>query len=132
MCANTGGRIVQVFGLNSWERHRDRRLYDTSRRVLTEFGEHLAREVAPFGVEVSICVAAELYGEWSDDDRARTYTLDAYDPEVFVELVNQLPADEAEALVTAVPALTHIQRLDEQRRNPFNGSAPPSTADTHP
>src|SRR5271156_4598531 len=31
LCANTGGRIVQVFGLNSYERHRDRRLYDISR-----------------------------------------------------------------------------------------------------
>jgi NAD(P)-dependent dehydrogenase (short-subunit alcohol dehydrogenase family) len=134
MCANTGGRIVQVFGLNSGGRQRDRRLYDTSRRVLTEFSEHLAREVAPFGIEVSICVAAELYGEWSDDNRARTYTLDAYDPEgveVFDELMNQIPAHEAEALATAIPALTHIQRLDEQRRNPFNGSPPPSTADTH-
>jgi NADP-dependent 3-hydroxy acid dehydrogenase YdfG len=81
MCANTPGRIVQVFGLNSWEKYRNHRLYDTSRRVLTEFSEQLAREVAPFGVEVSICVAEELYGEWSEDDRARTYTLDAYDPE---------------------------------------------------
>jgi NAD(P)-dependent dehydrogenase (short-subunit alcohol dehydrogenase family) len=128
MCANAGGRIVQVFGLNSLERHRDRRFYDTSRRMLTEFSEDLAREVAPFGVEVSICVAADLYGEWSDDDRARTYTLDAYDPEgaeVFVELVNQLPADEAEALATANPALTHIQRLGEEWRNP---SDPASSA----
>jgi NAD(P)-dependent dehydrogenase (short-subunit alcohol dehydrogenase family) len=135
MCANTGGRIVQVFDLKSWERRRDRRFYDTSRRVFTEFSEHLAREVAPFGVEVSICVAAELYREWSDDNRPRTYTLDAYEPEgveVFVELINQLPADEAGALDTAIPALTHIQRLDEERRNPSNGSSPPSTADTHP
>jgi NAD(P)-dependent dehydrogenase (short-subunit alcohol dehydrogenase family) len=81
MSANTGGRIVQVFGLDGWEKYRDRRLYDTSRRVLAEFSEHLAREVAPFGVEVSICVAVKLYGEWADDNRARTYTLDAYDPE---------------------------------------------------
>jgi len=135
MCANTGGRIVQVSGLNSWERHRNRRLYDISRRALAEFSDHLAREVAPFGVEVSICVAAELYGEWSDDNRARTYTLDAYDAEgveVFVELINQLPADEAEAPATAIPALTHIQRLNEERRNPSNGSPPLSTVDTHP
>jgi NAD(P)-dependent dehydrogenase (short-subunit alcohol dehydrogenase family) len=118
MRANTGERIVQVFGLNSWERHRDRRFYDTSRQVLTEFSEQLAREVAPFGVEVSICVAAELYGEWSEDNRARTYTLDAYDPEgdgVFVELVNQLPPDEAETL-----------------RHPRNGASPSSTVDAHP
>jgi NAD(P)-dependent dehydrogenase (short-subunit alcohol dehydrogenase family) len=133
MCANAGGRIVEVFGLNGWERHRDRRFYDTSRRVLTGFSEHLAREVAPFGVEVSICVATELYGEWSADNRARTYTLDAYDPEgveVFVEPCNQLPADEAEELATAT--LTHIQRLDEERQNPSNGSPPPSTVDSHP
>jgi NAD(P)-dependent dehydrogenase (short-subunit alcohol dehydrogenase family) len=135
MCAHPGGRIVQVFGLNNRGKDRDRRLYDTSRRVLTDFSEHLAREVVPFGVEVSICVAAELYSEWSDDTRARTYTLDAYDPEgaeVFAELINQLPADEAEALATAIPTLTHIQRLDEERRGPLNGSSPPSTADTRP
>jgi len=128
MCANTGGRIVQVFGLNSWGKYRDRRFYDTSRRVLTEFSEHLALELTPFGVEVSICVAAPLYGEWSDDDRARTYTLDAYDPEgveVFVELINQLPADEVET-----PAA--VKRLGETRRNPSNGSSAPSTVDTHP
>jgi NAD(P)-dependent dehydrogenase (short-subunit alcohol dehydrogenase family) len=81
MCANTGGRIVQVFGLNRGEKRRDRRLYDTSRRALVEFSEHLAREVAPFGVEVSICVAAERYSEWTDDKRRRTYTLATYDPE---------------------------------------------------
>jgi NAD(P)-dependent dehydrogenase (short-subunit alcohol dehydrogenase family) len=135
MCANSGGRIVQVFGLNSWEKHRDHRLYDISRRVLTEFSEHLAREVAPFGVEVSICVAAELYGEWSNDNHARTYTLDAYDAvgvEVFVELIDELPADEAPALAPAIPALAHTQRLDEEWRNPSTGSPPLFIGDTHP
>ena len=135
MCANTAGRIVQVFGLNSRERRRDHRLYDTSRRVLTGFSEHLAREAAPFGVEVSICVAAELFGEWSDDDRARTYALDAYDPksvEVLVKLSNELPADEAGTPAAALPSLTHVQRLGEERRNPSNRSSPPSAFDTHP
>jgi NAD(P)-dependent dehydrogenase (short-subunit alcohol dehydrogenase family) len=135
MCANAGGRIVQVFGLNSWQRHRDRWFYDTSRRVLSEFSEHLAREVAPFGVEVSICVAAEVYGEWSEGEHARTYTLEAYDPEgveLLVDLVNQLPTDEIEALATATPALTHIQRLDEERRNLSSGSPPPLAVETHP
>jgi NAD(P)-dependent dehydrogenase (short-subunit alcohol dehydrogenase family) len=90
MCANSGGRIVQVFDLDSSGRN-DRRLYDTSRQVLTEFSEHLSREVAPFGVEVSICVATGLYGEWGDDNCARSSTLDVYDPEgveLFVQLVN--------------------------------------------
>jgi NADP-dependent 3-hydroxy acid dehydrogenase YdfG len=82
MCENVGGRIVQVLGLDSWDKYRNRPLYDSSRRALTEFSEQLAREVAPFGVEVSICVAAELYGEWIDDSTARTYTLDVYDPGV--------------------------------------------------
>lgn len=109
MCANAGGRIVQVFGLNSSDRDRDRRLYDTSRRVLTEFSEHLAREIAPFGVEVSICVAAELYGEWSEGKRAHTFTLNAYDPEGID---------------------VHIQTPVKARRNPSNGSSPPSTVDT--
>jgi NAD(P)-dependent dehydrogenase (short-subunit alcohol dehydrogenase family) len=137
MCANTGGRIVQVFGLSRRQRHRDRRFYDTSRRVLTEFSEHLALEVAPFGVEVSICVAAEVYGEWSEHKhkRARTYTLDAYVPEgveVFLEPVDQLPADKGEAVATATPVLTPTKKFDDERRNPSNGSPPLSTVDTHP
>jgi NADP-dependent 3-hydroxy acid dehydrogenase YdfG len=81
MSANAGGRIVQVFGLDGWEKYRNRRLYETSRTVLAEFSEHLAREIAPLGVEVSVCVAAELFEEWTDDNRDRTYTLEAYDPE---------------------------------------------------
>jgi NAD(P)-dependent dehydrogenase (short-subunit alcohol dehydrogenase family) len=79
MCANTGGRIIQVAGLDNSQQHRDRQLYDSNRRALVEFSERLAREGAPFGVEVSVCVAAELFGEWSDNS-AGSYTLDAYDP----------------------------------------------------
>jgi NAD(P)-dependent dehydrogenase (short-subunit alcohol dehydrogenase family) len=135
MCANTAGRIIQVFDLNSEEKRRDHRLYDTKRRVVTEFSEHLAREGAPFGVEVSICVTQELYRDWAGDNRARTYTLDRYDPEgveVSVELINQWPANAAETLATAIPALTHVQRIDEQPRTPSNGNLPPSTVDAHP
>ena len=40
----------------------------------------VSREVAPFGVEVSVSIAAELYREWTDDSRARTFTLDTFDP----------------------------------------------------
>ena len=36
--------------------------------------------------------------------------------EDFVQLINELPADEANALAKAVAALTHLQRLDEDRR----------------
>ena len=48
------------------------------------------------------------------------------------ERLLQLAVNEAEALATAIPDLTHIQRPDEQRRNPSNGSPPPSTVDAHP
>ena len=51
--------------------------------------------------------------------------------EVFAQLVNQLSADQADALVAAIPALTHIQRLDEARRNPFK-SPSPSPGEAHP
>ena len=37
--------------------------------------------------------------------------------EVFVRLIDHLPADEAEALFAAVTAITHIETLDEDRRN---------------
>ncbi len=46
--------------------------------------------------------------------------------EVFTELIDALPADEAEALFAAVTAITHIQRLDEQRRNQSNGTSSPA------
>jgi hypothetical protein len=45
-------------------------------------------------------------GECSYHKRARTYTLDAYHLEgvgVFDEIINQLPADEAQTLATAIP-----------------------------
>jgi DNA-binding MarR family transcriptional regulator len=37
--------------------------------------------------------------------------------EVFAQLIDDLPADEAEALFAAVTAITHIETLDEDRRN---------------
>lgn len=117
MCANTGGRIVQVFGLNGCERYRDRRLYETSRRVLAEFSEHLAQEVAPFGVEVSICVAAELYEEWSDDNHVRTYTLDAHDPEGVDLCPARLKAEETNPIRACISASDDDQcRFDRDVR----------------
>jgi DNA-binding MarR family transcriptional regulator len=37
--------------------------------------------------------------------------------EVFARLIEDLPADEIDALSAAVTAITHMQRLDEDRRN---------------
>lgn len=45
--------------------------------------------------------------------------------EDFAELISELPVDEADALAEALTALTHLQRLDEDRRSP----SPPSSAD---
>jgi DNA-binding MarR family transcriptional regulator len=50
--------------------------------------------------------------------------------EVFAHLVDALPAEEAEALLAAITAITHIQRLDEERRNQSN-MAPSSASQTH-
>ena len=44
--------------------------------------------------------------------------------EDFAELISELPVDEADALAEALTALTHLQRLDEDRRSP----SPPSLA----
>jgi DNA-binding MarR family transcriptional regulator len=44
--------------------------------------------------------------------------------EDFVQLISELPADEADALARAFAALTHLQRLDEHRR----GVSPASSA----
>ena len=44
--------------------------------------------------------------------------------EDFAELISELPVDEADALAEALTALTHLQRLDEDRRSP----SPPSFA----
>jgi DNA-binding MarR family transcriptional regulator len=49
--------------------------------------------------------------------------------EIFAQLIDALPADEAQALLAAIPAITHIQRLDEDRRNQSN-VAPPSAGQT--
>jgi DNA-binding MarR family transcriptional regulator len=38
--------------------------------------------------------------------------------EDFAQLISKLPVDEADALAKAVAALTHLQRLDEDRRSP--------------
>jgi DNA-binding MarR family transcriptional regulator len=50
--------------------------------------------------------------------------------EVFAQLIDALPADEAETLSEAITAITHIQRLDEERRNQSNGA--PSSAGQSP
>ena len=50
--------------------------------------------------------------------------------EVFAQLVDALPDDESEALLAAVAAMTHIQRLDEERRNQSN-VMPASAGHTH-
>jgi len=52
--------------------------------------------------------------------------------EVFARLIDDLPADEADALSAAVTAITHIQRLDEERRNPTNASPPMAAGQDHP
>lgn len=50
--------------------------------------------------------------------------------EVFAQLVDALPADEAEALLAAITAIKHIQTLDEERRNQPN-VLPSSAGRTH-
>jgi DNA-binding MarR family transcriptional regulator len=51
--------------------------------------------------------------------------------EAFAQLIDDLPADEAEALSAAVTAMTHVQRLEEERRNPTS-TLPPSATQDHP
>jgi DNA-binding MarR family transcriptional regulator len=43
--------------------------------------------------------------------------------EVFAQLIDALPTDEAESLSAAVTAITHVQRLDEERRNQSNATS---------
>jgi DNA-binding MarR family transcriptional regulator len=47
--------------------------------------------------------------------------------EGFAQLISELPVDEANALAEAVTALTHLQRLDEDRRSL---SASPAAGET--
>jgi len=51
--------------------------------------------------------------------------------EVFAQLINELPAHEADALAAAVTALTHLQRLEEERRNQSSPSPSSSAGQTH-
>jgi DNA-binding MarR family transcriptional regulator len=48
--------------------------------------------------------------------------------ENFVQLISDLPVDEADALAKSITALTHLQKLDEDRRSL---SPPSSEAETH-
>jgi DNA-binding MarR family transcriptional regulator len=41
--------------------------------------------------------------------------------ELFMELLDKLPADEATALAAAVPALHRLRELDEEQRDPGPG-----------
>jgi DNA-binding MarR family transcriptional regulator len=50
--------------------------------------------------------------------------------EDFAQLIDSLPADETEALLAAIPAITHIERLDADRRSRTTG-APPSAGQTN-
>lgn len=50
--------------------------------------------------------------------------------EAFMQLIDDLPADEADALVAVVPALKHIEKLDEERRARSNGSSRPLVGET--
>jgi len=52
--------------------------------------------------------------------------------EVFAQLIDELPADEAGALSAAVTAITHIQRLDEERRHQTKAPPPSAAGQNHP
>jgi DNA-binding MarR family transcriptional regulator len=47
--------------------------------------------------------------------------------EVFSQLIDALPTDEAEALYAAKTAMTHIQKLDEERRSQSNVAPSPTS-----
>jgi DNA-binding MarR family transcriptional regulator len=44
--------------------------------------------------------------------------------EVFAGLIDQLPADDTDALVLAIPALNRLEKLDGERRVPSKDSSP--------
>jgi DNA-binding MarR family transcriptional regulator len=44
--------------------------------------------------------------------------------EVFAHVIDQLPADQTDALVAAIPALRRLEQLNEERRNSYRGSPP--------
>ena len=53
------------------------------------------------------------------------------DVEVFAQLISELPANEADALAADVTALTHLQGLEEERRNQSSPAPPFSAGQTH-
>ena len=68
-----------------------------------------------------------LTSEGSDYIRARRQA----GVEAFMQLIEELPADEADALAAVIPALEHIEKLDEKRRTRFNGSTRSISGETH-
>jgi DNA-binding MarR family transcriptional regulator len=71
-------------------------------------------------------VLAALSSDGLDRVRARQRAT----VEMFAKLIDQLPADQIDALVAAIPALMRLQQLDEERRNPYESSSL-SSATTH-
>lgn len=52
--------------------------------------------------------------------------------ESFLQLIDELPAGDADALAAVVPALVRMERLDEARRSRANGSGRPKIGDGGP
>lgn len=44
--------------------------------------------------------------------------------EGFAQLIDQLPPDQTDSLVAAIPAFIRLGQLDEERRNSYKGSPP--------
>jgi DNA-binding MarR family transcriptional regulator len=51
--------------------------------------------------------------------------------EVFAQLIDDLPAEEGDALSAAVTAITHIQRLDEERRSRSKAASSSAAVQDH-
>jgi len=65
-------------------------------------------------------VLVALSSDGLDYVRARQQSI----VEVFAGLVDQLPADDTDALVAAIPALSRLEKLDGIRRIPSKSSSP--------
>lgn len=50
--------------------------------------------------------------------------------EAFMQLIEELPADEADALAAVIPALKRIEKLDGERRIRSNGSSRSSVGES--
>jgi NAD(P)-dependent dehydrogenase (short-subunit alcohol dehydrogenase family) len=69
------GQIVLVFALTEIDRYLNPELFDWAKRAFEGFGESLARETAPFGLQIAIAVPRDVSCRWTAGSSDEPYAI---------------------------------------------------------